>query len=61
MERIPFQAVLEYLESRGWVLKRIWKPYRIFVRGDEELPIMVTVEQNAVSAEDFDKIKEFAG
>jgi hypothetical protein len=55
--RVPFSEVLEYLESHGWVLVRVWPPYRVFLKG-ESLPLLVRVEDKAVSTYDFAKIRQ---
>jgi hypothetical protein len=61
MKGVPFGEVREYLESRGWRLQRIWKPYRIFLRGEAELPLMVEVEEGEVDRRAFEEIKKHAG
>lgn len=57
--RVPFQVVLEFLESRGWALSRIWKPYRVFIK-EGELPILVEVHDGSVEGDDFDYIRRIA-
>jgi hypothetical protein len=57
---VPFSNVLELLESHGWVLQRIWKPYFVFQKGDE-LPILVQVDERMVSDGNFEKIKQILG
>jgi hypothetical protein len=60
MKGIPFTEVREYLEARGWRFQRIWRPYRVFLRGDNELPIMVEVEEGMVDRRAFEEIKKHA-
>lgn len=57
---VPFSDVLELLESHGWVLQRIWKPYFVFYKGDE-LPILVQVEDKMVSDASYEKVKRILG
>jgi hypothetical protein len=54
--QVPFRDVLRVLESAGWRLVRIWPPYRVFSKAGR-LPILVKVEDLAVNADDFEKIK----
>lgn len=55
--RVPFSAVLEVLESYGWHLMGIYKPYRVFRKAGEPLPILVEVdEEGTVHGEVFKKI-----
>jgi hypothetical protein len=56
-KHIPFADVLKRLESGGWRLERIWKPYRVFAKAGH-LPILVRVEDRDVDADDFTKIME---
>ncbi|MFN0010459.1 MAG: hypothetical protein ACKVS8_02320 [Phycisphaerales bacterium] len=60
MPTVPFAEVLAYLEARGWVLKRIDAPYRVFLRSVFELPILVEVHDKSVKRADFDHIKTLA-
>jgi hypothetical protein len=53
---VPFADVLAYLEARGWSLVRLWKPYRVFTKPGH-LPILVTVHEKMVQADDFEKIQ----
>lgn len=57
---IPFKVVLAHLEAKGWKLQRIWKPYRVFLRGREELPILVDVENGKVDRKAWEQIKKIA-
>ena len=59
-DKISFLQVLEILESHGWTLQRIWKPYRVFVK-DNELPILIPVEDGKVSVVYVVKIKKILG
>jgi hypothetical protein len=59
---VQFSTVLVYLEGRGWVLKRIDKPYRVFVRRPDELPVLVEVSRDkTVDRDQFEYIKTIAG
>jgi hypothetical protein len=53
---VPFADVLAYLEAHGWNLVRIWRPYRVFTKPGR-LPILVTVHEKMVQADDFEKIQ----
>ena len=48
MEGVPFSEVLELLEAHGWKLKRISKPYRVFVHPEEPLPFLIPVYDKRV-------------
>lgn len=63
MKGVPFNEVRAYLEhpDRKWRFQRIWRPYRVFLRGDNELPIMVEVEEGMVDRRVFEEIKKHAG
>lgn len=61
MPPVPFKVVLEYLERRGWVLLRIKKPWRVFVRGNDESPILIKVDKDGnVDGDEFNSIKPLA-
>ena len=55
---LGFQEVLELLESHGWKLQKIYKPYRVFVKKGE-LPWLIPVHNKKVDAEYVKKFKEF--
>ncbi|MBL8759720.1 MAG: hypothetical protein JNL50_00300 [Phycisphaerae bacterium] len=57
---VSFEVALRYLEERGWRLQRIWKPYRVFVRGKEELPLLVEVQRGQVDRKAWEIIKKHA-
>ncbi len=61
MPRMPFRAVLEQLESHGWVLQRTWPPYFVFVHSDHELPLLIPVYDKTVSDAYVPKIKRLVG
>ena len=54
-----FEEVLKLFESHGWKLHRIDKPYRVFLRGKEELPWLIPVHDKKVDAVYVEKFKEF--
>ena len=39
---VAFSTVLEWLEGRGWTLRKIMKPYRVFMKPGR-LPLVVEV------------------
>lgn len=53
-----FEEVLRLFEENGWVLQRIWKPYRVFVK-EGELPFLIPVHEGKVSYEYIKKINDF--
>ena len=55
-DKVPFSMILGLLESHGWKLQRIVRPYRIFTKG-RELPILIPVEDKMVSTIYVDKIE----
>ena len=57
-DSVPFEEVLELFESRGWRLQKIWEPYRVFMKKGE-LPFLIPVHEQKVSAEYVDKIEAF--
>jgi hypothetical protein len=57
-ESVPFAEVLEFFESRGWRLQKIWEPYRVFMK-EGELPFLIPVHGQKVSIEYVGKIEAF--
>ncbi len=57
---VPFSSVLSILQEHGWEMTGIWKPYRVFTKGNE-LPIMIPVHNKKVDAEYVQRIKEILG
>ena len=57
-EAVPFAEVLEFFESQGWRLQKIWEPYRVFGK-EGEWPFLVPVHGQKVSVEYVDKIEAF--
>ncbi|MBW8040252.1 MAG: hypothetical protein FVQ85_09665 [Planctomycetes bacterium] len=55
---VGFQEVLELFESHGWKLKKIYQPYRVFVK-EAELPWLIPVHDKKVDVEYVKKFKEF--
>jgi hypothetical protein len=55
---VDFEKVLALFESHGWKLKRIWEPYRVFVK-EGELPWLIPVHGRKVDVEYVDKFKRF--
>lgn len=53
-----FEDVLKLFEENGWVLQRIWSPYRVFMK-DGELPWMIPVQEGKVDYEYVKKIKDY--
>jgi hypothetical protein len=53
-----FEEVLEFFEAHGWKLKKIYEPYRIFVKRGE-LPWLIPVHDKRVDIEYVKKFKEF--
>ncbi len=47
--QIPFSVILALLESQGWVLSRVYHPYRIFTKPGR-LPIWIPVRERKVEA-----------
>jgi hypothetical protein len=60
--KVPFSTVLVYLEERDWVLQKIYrKSIRVFVRGNDESPILIQVDDDGnVDKAQFDAIKPLA-
>jgi len=57
---VPFPMVLRLLESHGWRLGKIWKPYFVFTKAGE-LPILIPVHDKMVSEIYVEKIKRILG
>lgn len=57
-KEMDFEEVLELFEKNGWVLQRIWSPYRIFMK-EGELPWMIPVQEGKVNDEYVKKIKDY--
>ncbi|MFA6185691.1 MAG: hypothetical protein WC770_00560 [Phycisphaerae bacterium] len=55
---VDFEEVLKLFESHGWQLKRIYEPYRVFVK-DGQLPWLIPVRNKKVSVEYLQKFKNF--
>jgi len=55
---VDFEKVLELFESHGWKLRRIYEPYRVFVK-QGELPWLIPVHDKKVDVEYVKKFKEF--
>jgi len=55
--RVPFAKVIDFLESHGWTLIRIWNPYRVFGKPGH-LPILVRVEGKTVDVDDYTRVQE---
>lgn len=53
-----FEKVLKLFEKNGWVLQRIWSPYRVFMK-DGELPWMIPVHEGKVDYEYIKKINDY--
>lgn len=57
--RVPFSEVVDLLETHGWELTRIWRPYRVFTKpGSDELPILIEVHDRMVRQSDVERIKD---
>lgn len=55
---MDFEEVLKLFEKNGWVLQRIWPPYRIFIK-EGELPFLIPVHEGKVSYEYVKKINDY--
>lgn len=53
-----FEEILELFEKNGWVLQKIYSPYRVFVK-DDELPWLIPVHEGKVSYEYVKKINDY--
>ena len=56
--QISFEEVLKLFETHGWKLKKIYEPYRVFVK-QGELPWLIPVHNRKVDSEYVKKFKEF--
>jgi predicted RNA binding protein YcfA (HicA-like mRNA interferase family) len=61
MFEVPFSNVLAFLEAHGWVLQRVWGPYRVFVSERDPLPFLIPVCDRKVSEEYIKKIEKLVG
>lgn len=57
-QSINFERILEKFESCGWTLKKIHKPYRVFIKKGH-LPFLIPVHNNIVEEEYVQKVNEF--
>lgn len=57
-QNVNFEEILEFFESHGWKLQKIYEPYRVFVK-QGELPWLIPVHGKKVDAEYVKKFKEF--
>jgi len=55
---INFEEILEFFESHGWKLQKIYEPYRVFVK-QGELPWLIPVHDKKVDSEYVKKFKNF--
>jgi hypothetical protein len=53
-----FAEVLKLFEKNGWVLQRIWTPYRVFMK-EGELPFLIRVYEGKVNDEYVKKINDY--
>jgi hypothetical protein len=58
METITFYAIMSLFEAHGYKLKKIYAPYRVFVKKGE-LPWLIPVHEKQVDVEYVKKFKEF--
>ncbi len=57
--RVSFSEVVDLLESHGWELTGIWKPYRVFTKPESDaLPILIEVHERKVRHDDVERIKK---
>lgn len=55
---VAFAQLLEWLEERGWTLRKIIKPYRVFMKPGH-LPLVVEVHDGGkVARADEKRIRE---
>ena len=59
-DRVAFVEVLQLLESHGWKLTGIWRPYLVFTKSGH-LPILIPVHDRKVDIEYVRKINEILG
>jgi hypothetical protein len=55
---VDFEEVLILFESYGWQLKKIYEPYRVFIK-EGQLPWLIPVKNKKVSIEYVQKFKNF--
>ena len=55
---VDFEEVLEFFETQGWKLQKIYESYRVFVK-QGELPWLIPVHDKKVDSEYVKKFKEF--
>ncbi len=55
---VDFEQVLRLFESHGWKLKKIYEPYRVFIR-EGELPWLIPVKDRKVDIEYVRKFEKF--
>ena len=53
-----FEEIVDLFESHGWVLQKIYKPYRVFIKKGE-LPWMIPVHEGKVNNEYVKKINDY--
>jgi hypothetical protein len=57
-QEVDFEEILEFFETHGWELQKIYEPYRVvFKQG--ELPWLISVHDKKVDSEYVKKFKEF--
>ena len=57
-DNFEFEEILELFESHGWVLQKIYAPYRVFMK-EGELPFLIPVHEGKVSYEYVKKINDY--
>jgi hypothetical protein len=55
---VDFEQVLKLFESHGWRLKKIYEPYRVFVK-EGQLPWLIPVKDRKVDIEYVHRFKKF--
>jgi hypothetical protein len=55
---VEFEKILKLFESPGWVLQKIWPPYRVFMK-EGELPFLIPVHEGKVNDEYVKKINDY--
>jgi len=53
-----FEEILLLFEKNGWMLQKIWSPYRVFIK-EGELPWLIPVCEGKVDYEYLKKIKAY--
>ncbi|MCG3132738.1 MAG: hypothetical protein FLDDKLPJ_03604 [Phycisphaerae bacterium] len=61
MRWFDFDEVLSFLETKGWVLSRVWPPCRVFIHKKHPLPLLFPVVNKKVSEEYINKIETIVG